>query len=1205
METIVGLVRNIIYESPQNDFKVFVLTKSDKHGIRVTGDFPQILCGAKIELHGKFVTHQKYGIAFKADAHSFNYDENPRSIALYIQSIAKWVGPHRSFAIAEKFGSDLQKVIEQTPERLAEIEGIGLKVAESIADAWALNRNMRDIQIFLHNMGLSVLKIRRIITMFGSETEKILTENPWLLCQHGFGFTTCDYIAVKLKKNMQDPFRFQQFIIYSLNQVSNSGHLFLFPEQLLDAFNKYNKKAEYPFQGNELTLQDIAPYVKALVQNATVINDQNRFYELSSFFYENESARLIYKIFETKSTCKLDPSEAKDFIKKYEKSNSVYQSEPFILSEAQADAIRSFFKEKVMIITGFPGSGKTTLLKAFVQILKERSISFELMTPTGIAAKKLGNTAEHEANTIHRRLGYKGDSWDYNTTNKYDTDVVIVDECSMVDQEVFYRLISALYSSTKIVFVGDNDQLPSVGPGCVLKELIESKLFKTIFLNKIFRQEDCSEIILEAKKIRDGNTDLDFFRSNPKADIWHIADREEKRIEALIVKFAQQLKSRAKEKKSLTFQIITPRNEGPLSVFSLNMALQNTLNPPDPEKKELKIDKLSVIRIGDRVIVKKNNYLLEVFNGDVGKVIIITPYSVIVDIDDFFNTTKRVEFSIKQAEEMLKLAYCLTVHKCVPKGTLIYTGRGILPIESVYIGDVVYTHKNRYRTVSWLGATGRKLGVSFVTRTGSEFSLSPEHRLLVSNLDNTPMFKKAENISIGDYVCTPQLIVEGIDIPLPSISDTKNNRMLVTIPNTLNSDFSWLLGALIGDDCYTNKKDGMIEFGGPTKIVLLDNFKDLMSSYGLNVGEHKRGGKRYSVYTISKSFRDIILNLGLGYTKARDKNVPEIFFRCKIKEKVAFIAGLFDTDGSVNKKGFIRYRTASKELAVGIKCLLHSLGITSFLKKEREYSYLISIFGVDTIKFRELIPLKHPQKKKLLQEYKISYNSKSNHYDIPYGKLIVSQYIKCFLNNEGKTRGLKGKGFSSKYPVEYKKCTLVLRGKNKFRYPLLRDLMDISENEGFELPNVMRECIENNYYFDLVIQKDTVQDAIEMYDMEVEEDHSYSTPNYLCHNCQGSEYSIVILPLIKAHGAMLLQRNLLYTAITRAKKKVMLIGQTSAIEQSIKNNKIQKRNTLLAERINQWTQGTGISLYDMFSRSQAFQNNKNLKQLLSLEEGSN
>lgn len=658
METLVGSIYRVLYESTENDFKVFMIRQKDNSVIRITGEFPVLLPGAKIEVHGNYKTHHKYGLAFKSEAHTFDYDKSSaHSVSLYIQSIAKWVGPERSMAMAKYFGDSLQEVIEKTPERLVEVEGVGEKVASSLVEAWEFNREMKDIKIFLHSLGLTDLKIKRLIGQFGAESETILKGNPWILCQHGFGFTTCDHIAIKLEKDMGDTLRYQQFVIYVLNQSLNSGHLFLFPQQIVDAFNRYNSKATTPFKKGDLTIEEIAPHIKKLVEGAYIVNEGNRIYGLDSYFYETESARLLAKISTTKANQRLEGVDVEGFILRYEQQHGIS------LSDAQKDAIRSFVKEKVMVITGYPGTGKTTLVKAIVQIMKERGLSFELLTPTGIASKKLGMTVGCDAYTIHRRLGYKGKTWDCNALNKYSTDVIVCDELSMVDMEVFYRLISALFSGTHLIFVGDNDQLPSVGPGYVLKELIDSGSFKTIRLDFIFRQDKCSDIIKEAKKIRDGDADLSLFKKDKMADIWHIQEKDPDKIEKTIIRFATQLKDSNKVKKEkMYFQIITPRNEGPLSVSTLNTALQAALNPPDKDKKEITLNH-TIIRKGDRVLIRKNNYELGVFNGDIGKVSFITPGQVVVDLDDLYGESKRVEIPITIADDMIKLAYCLTIHK--------------------------------------------------------------------------------------------------------------------------------------------------------------------------------------------------------------------------------------------------------------------------------------------------------------------------------------------------------------------------------------------------------------------------------------------------------------------------------------------------------------------------------------------------------------
>jgi exodeoxyribonuclease V alpha subunit len=665
METLVGVVSKILYEDAGKDFKVFQLRKKDRSLTRIVGEFPVLLPGTKVEVHGNYKNHAKYGVSFSCDAHTFGYDSDIQSVCLYLQSIAKWIGPERAWALAKHFGENLQEIIEKTPERLVEVEGVGEKIAANIAEAWELNKDMHGIRIFLHSLGLSQLKIKKLITMFGPNTEETLKDNPWILYNHGFGFSTCDSIADKLGKDMLAPIRARFFILHLLDQCLHSGHLFLTPQQVIEAFNSYNIKTPYPFKSGTFDIYDIAPHIKELIKEAYVINDNNRLYQMDSFFYETESARLLSKINAAQEPSKLSTVDIEAFITRYEGQEKKSTGNAlFELSEAQRDAIRSFVTERVLVITGSPGTGKTTLTKALVQIMKENNISFELLTPTGISAKKLGNTAGHEAYTIHRRLGYKGAKWDYNAINKYSTQAVITDEMSMVDQEVFYRLVSAMPTSTRFVFVGDNDQLPSVGPGCVLKELIESKELKTVFLDTIFRQDKCSDIIKEAKKIRDGDTDLSLFSSDKNRDIWHIQEKVPEKIEQIVIKFAEQLKNKAKTSgTALTFQIITPRNQGPLSVDTLNVALQGALNPPDKDKKEIRLNN-SIIRRGDRIMIRKNNYELGVFNGDVGKVVFITGAQVVVDLEDFIEESRRVEIPMKIADEMIRLAYAITVHRC-------------------------------------------------------------------------------------------------------------------------------------------------------------------------------------------------------------------------------------------------------------------------------------------------------------------------------------------------------------------------------------------------------------------------------------------------------------------------------------------------------------------------------------------------------------
>lgn len=667
METITGTVQRILWSSPDdgNHYKVFKLRRKGNQNETVTGEFEELIEGAEVEIHGDYSDHPRYGRGFRAKAHVFTFNrDSTYSISLYMQSIAKFLGPKRAYAIALAFGSELEDVIENHNEKLLDIEDVGPKVVQNLVEAWHEHREEKSVRIFLHGLGLSQKNIKRILSSFGVESENKIRENPYLLSLVGFGFSTCDFIARKLEFDPQNPLRFRYFIFWALKESLNSGHLYLREEQIIKIFNNYNERTTYRFKNEEITLDDIKEPLSQLVKEGYVIQEENRYYEVESFFFENESARILSLAHQKEDFCSAFKNiDIEAFIKQYESEQKISTKiTDFQLSEEQRDAIRYFIKEKILIITGGPGTGKTEITKAFVKLLIDNHIAFELLCPTGIAAKKLGNAAEYEAYTIHRRLGYQGSDWSYDAHQKYNTDVVIVDEMSMVDMEVFYRLVSAMYTHTKFIFVGDNDQLPSVGPGRVLNEIILSGAFKTIFLRNIFRQAEQSDIIKEAKKVRDGNTDLELLSTKKEDDIWFIRNSSTSWIEQKIVEFSKDLKASLKTKGSnKTFQIITPRNSGPLSVETLNIALQSALNPKIDDNREIQLN-TCVIRKGDRVLIKKNNYTLDVFNGDIGKVTAIVKSEIIIDIEDF-GASRQVSVPIELAEDMLKLGYALTVHK--------------------------------------------------------------------------------------------------------------------------------------------------------------------------------------------------------------------------------------------------------------------------------------------------------------------------------------------------------------------------------------------------------------------------------------------------------------------------------------------------------------------------------------------------------------
>lgn len=660
-----GHVIRLGHQNPATGFRVFTVRalKDSRKVIQVSGvleSSPRI--DDAVEIFGYFDTQSTYkGIQFKATGFSHISGLDELQIARFLTSFAKFLGDIKAREIAAYFGPTLEEVLENSPGRLMEVPGIGETICKNILDGWNEKKGVRSISIFLMKLGLPEYKIRDIVSHHGLGFEEKVKADPYLLMDEGIGFSACDSYAETLGIAADSAIRYRGFALSVLKtSVQAEGHLYISMRNLITAFNESNTKSHRKFHEIGVTSEDIAGPLESLIDDGYVVRDGDKLYFFEQFFYEAASAERLASMLLTPGAKTFEGIDTADFMDKYEETER-FRIPEFSLADAQRDAIESFVQDKALIVTGAPGTGKTTVVRSFVKILKDYKLRFVLLAPTGKAAKRLEETAGHPAYTIHRKLGYQGDKWVYGFRNKLPVDVILVDEFSMVDQQLLYRLLDSLNPTAKIIMVGDHFQLPSVGAGNVLRDLLGSGRIKTITLTKVHRQAETSDIVKVANQIKDGSSDMGLFKLNDlKAEV--VMLRTGSDIE-MAEKYIVSLCKALKQKGDTSFQVISPRNEGDLSVGSLNLVLQEALNPK-PESglgsMEISLGNDVKLRMGDRVRITKNHYGLGVFNGDSGKVLLISTDTVKVAIE---GGTSVVSVPVREARTLLALGYTSSVHR--------------------------------------------------------------------------------------------------------------------------------------------------------------------------------------------------------------------------------------------------------------------------------------------------------------------------------------------------------------------------------------------------------------------------------------------------------------------------------------------------------------------------------------------------------------
>ena len=664
MEKLAGYVEHIIYRNADNGYTVLNLVSGEEE-ITCVGIFSAIAEGENIEASGDYTDHPTYGKQFKVESFEEKAPEDEGAIERYLGSGAiRGIGLALAARIVRRFKADTFRIIEEEPERLAEVKGISERKAMEIADQVNEKRDLRQAMIFLQQYGITMNLAVKVYQQYGQEVYGIIRENPYRLADdiEGVGFRTADEIAVRVGIRMDSDFRIRSGILYVLLQASTEGHTYLPEEELT---RRTGQLLEVGEEQIEKQYMDLAIERKIIMKQG---ENQTQIYAASFYYMEANTATMLKQL---NVSYDVPDLEIEERVRRIEKQTGME------LDEHQMTAVKEAVRNGLLIITGGPGTGKTTTINTIIKYFEMEGLDIFLAAPTGRAAKRMSETTGFEARTIHRMLELNGGvdgaaGFERNEQNPLETDVVIIDEMSMVDISLMHALLKAVAVGTRLILVGDVNQLPSVGPGSVLRDIIRSHECNVVMLTKIFRQASTSDIIVNAHKINQGE---EVTLDNKSMDFFFLKRYDADVIISVVLQLIKQKLPKFVDATPYDIQVLTPMRKGLLGVERLNGILQRYLNPPSPQKREKEHGDI-LFREGDKIMQTRNNYQLEweirtkyglsvdkgtgVFNGDMGIVREINDFAETMTVE--FDEGRMVEYPYKLLDE-LELAYAITIHK--------------------------------------------------------------------------------------------------------------------------------------------------------------------------------------------------------------------------------------------------------------------------------------------------------------------------------------------------------------------------------------------------------------------------------------------------------------------------------------------------------------------------------------------------------------
>lgn len=665
-ETLTGYVSRIKFRNPKNGYTV-MLVDTEEDDVCCVGNLAEVNEGDLLSMIGKYSVHATYGEQFLVERYEIKEPEDVNAMERYLASGAiKGIGAKLAARIVRKFKEDTFRIMEEEPERLAEVVGISERSARAIYEQFAEKKELRSAMLYLQQYGITNTLAVKIYEKYHERMKEVLTENPYRLAEdiEGVGFRIADDIAVRVGLKSDSDYRVRAGIFYALTQAAGNGHVYLPEEEL------FRQASELLEVGTE-TLRRQMDYL--LTEKKIVIREQEGdriVYTAVAFYTELNTARMLLDL---NVSYEIPESVIETKLRKLEREEEIE------LDELQRRAVFEAALHGVFVLTGGPGTGKTTTIRTMIEFFEREGMDILLAAPTGRAAKRMTETTGREARTIHRLLELKGSeenggklSFERNEGNPLECDIVIVDEMSMVDVYLMQALLKAITIDTRLVMVGDVNQLPSVGPGNVLRDIIASQCFSVVTLDKIFRQAQESDIVTNAHKIHAGE---EIRLDNKSKDFFFLQREDTEVIQKAVLYLVSEKLPRHLKVLPTEIQVLTPMRKGELGVEKLNVLLQEQLNPAHASKREKEMPQ-GVFREGDKVMQIKNNYQMEwtvkskygipvdggtgVFNGDCGIIREINFFSEKMTVE--FDEGRNCEYAFSQLEE-LELAYATTIHK--------------------------------------------------------------------------------------------------------------------------------------------------------------------------------------------------------------------------------------------------------------------------------------------------------------------------------------------------------------------------------------------------------------------------------------------------------------------------------------------------------------------------------------------------------------